>query len=448
MIKDFKSSFRGSQKASSLGRAGLVAPGLLLGSLLLLALFLFQPFRAADAVSNPSAVPEKIPASAAAAPAPAAPQREILSGTFAAGETVSHLFSPYLSPQEILLLAERCREVFPVSQLRAGHPYQLFLTGGGFEKFVYEIDAEEQLVVSRGSGDFSAGRVPIPYQVEEIVTGAVIQSSLFNAVAEVGESPELAIAVAEIFAWDIDFIRDIREGDSFTVLVPKRYREGNFAGYGKILAAEFRNRGDIYRAYLFEDEMGRPAYFDEEGKSLRKAFLKAPLAFSRISSGFTQNRLHPVLKVYRPHPAIAYAAPTGTPIHSVGDGVVTQKGFNNHNGNCVRVRHLGCYETLYNHMSRFAPGIRVGSRVSQGQVIGYVGATGLATGPHLDFRMYRNGSPINPLTIKPVATSPVKSGRQAEFQALVKIRNPHIEADGPVRFGAVEKDLFPSQEPL
>jgi murein DD-endopeptidase MepM/ murein hydrolase activator NlpD len=270
------------------------------------------------------------------------------------------------------------------------------------------------------------------------VVRASILSSLFSAVNDVGEGPELAFSLADIFAWDIDFIRDIREGDSFKVLVEKRFREGAFSGYGPILAAEFDNNDEIYKAYRFEAKDGRADYYDEEGKSVRKAFLKAPLKFSRISSGFTNRRFHPILKRYKPHRAIDYAAPTGTPIHSVGSGVVTRKGYTKYNGRYVRIRHNSIYQTHYNHMSRFAKGIKVGARVDQGQTIGYVGATGLATGPHLDFRMYKNGVAVNPLKVKTPSAAPVPKALLTEFNKAKAAYAAQFKDSLPIHISALE----------
>ncbi len=246
-----------------------------------------------------------------------------------------------------------------------------------------------------------------------------IDSSLFEAVTSTGESDVLAMNLADIFAWDIDFILDIREGDSFQALVEKRYREGKPAGYGRILAAEFTNQGTTFQAFLYQDGDRRPDYFDADGQSLRKAFLKAPLSFSRISSGFTMRRYHPITKTWKAHPAIDYAAPRGTPIKSVGDGTIIKKGYTRGNGNYVKIRHNSSYETLYLHMKGFAKGIAKGKRVAQGQTIGYVGSTGLATGPHLCFRMYKNGAPVNPHRVKAPSANPVSKESLADFKVTV-----------------------------
>ena len=257
---------------------------------------------------------------------------------------------------------------------------------------------------------------PIPYTTETVRVRGKIETSLFEAVTGSGESEVLAMNLTDIFAWDIDFILDIRQGDSFQALVEKRYRDGQPAGYGRILAAEFTNQGETFQAFLYQDGDRRPDYFDAEGQSLRKAFLKAPLSFSRISSGFTMRRFHPITKTWKSHPAIDYAAPPGTPIKSVGDGIIIKKGYTRGNGNYLKIRHNSSYETLYLHMKGFARGIAQGKRVAQGQTIGYVGSTGLATGPHLCFRMYKNGAPVNPHRVKAPSANPVSQGNLADFK--------------------------------
>lgn len=352
------------------------------------------------------------------APQPPAVQREVEQGLIRPGDTISALLGGHLTPQQIHSLAQQSKAVFPLTRISAGQPYELSTVDGQFEAFVYDIDREEQLHIRIVNDRFQVETVPITYQVHVEQVEGVIRSSLFEAVSEIGEEADLAIGLSDIFAWDIDFIRDIRKDDSFQALVERRYRDGEPAGYGRILAAEFVNQGKLYRALWFRDGERSAAYYDPEGNSLRKAFLKAPLAFSRISSGFSTRRFHPITKNWKSHPAIDYAAPTGTPIKTVGDGVVVEKGYTSGNGNYVKVRHNSIYSTLYLHMSRFARGLQKGKRISQGDVIGYVGSTGLATGPHLCFRMYKNGTPVNPLHQRSTPSQPVSPQHLAEFREL------------------------------
>ncbi len=344
-------------------------------------------------------------------------RKEFIKGTIAQGDTMTALLGDFFSAAEIHELNQQCKPVFSLSRLSAGQPYRLCLSDDSFERFEYDIDRNEQLIISREADNFFVERIPIPYTTEAVRVQGTITSSLFEAVTSTGESDVLAMNLADIFAWDIDFILDIRKGDSFQALVEKRYREGQPAGYGRILTAEFSNQGTTFQAFLYQDGDHRPDYYDADGQSLRKAFLKAPLSFSRISSGFTTRRFHPITKTWKAHPAIDYAAPPGTPIKSVGDGVISQKGYTRGNGNYLKIRHANGYETLYLHMKGFAKKISKGKRVAQGQTIGYVGSTGLATGPHLCFRMRKNGAPVNPQRVKAPAVKPVSQANMADFKS-------------------------------
>jgi len=347
-------------------------------------------------------------------------RRETVCQQVQPGDTITAILGHYFSPAEILVIAEQSKAVFPLSKLCAGHPYQIEIENDNFVNFYYDINQDEQLIIQRQDGEFQITRQPIPYTVEVEPIGGIIQSSLFATVADLGESSELAIRIMDIFAWDIDFIRDIRQGDYFIALVEKRYRDGNLSGYGQLLAAEFSNQNQNYYAFNFKDGDHKASYFDENGKSLRKAFLKAPLKYTRISSGYTKRRFHPVLNRWKPHLAIDYAAPVGTPVRAVADGTVIQKSYDRNNGNKIRLRHPNSYETTYIHLSKFARGIKKGRRVRQGDIIAYVGATGLATGPHLDFRVFKNGHAINPLKMKSTPAQPVSKENKDAFTAVVQ----------------------------
>ncbi len=355
--------------------------------------------------------------------------RLLKEGIVQKGDTVITLLSDFFSPAEIIALARECENIFSLSRISAGHAFAITIQGDDFHGFEYEINAAEKLRILKAEEGFQVERAPIEYEVRtERVSGA-ITSNLFSAVDAAGESPELAVRLADMFAWDIDFIRDIREGDSFAVLVEKRSRDGQPAGYGRILAATFINQGQAYKGFLFETAEGQAHYYDENGRSLRKAFLKSPLDFARITSGFTQKRFHPVLGVNRPHLGTDYAAPTGTPIKSVGDGVITVIARDNASGNYISIRHNNSYETAYLHMSRFASGLKRGSRVRQGQIIGYVGQTGWATGPHVCFRMKKNGQHINPVTLKTPPAEGVPQNRKEAFAGLVDHLTAALELD-------------------
>ncbi|MBI5197066.1 MAG: M23 family metallopeptidase, partial [Nitrospirae bacterium] len=245
--------------------------------------------------------------------------------------------------------------------------------------------------------------------------GGVIESNLISSIGGDKEGLLLAFQVSDIFAWDIDFATDLRQGDPYKLVVEGLYQDGKFRKYGYVLSAEFLNQGETYRAYRFEND-GRPDYYDESGKSLKKAFLKAPLNFRRISSGFSNSRYHPILKVYRPHHGLDYAAPSGTPVSAVGDGTVLFSGWKGGYGKVVILRHPGGYKTYYGHLSRMGSGIREGKRVVQGDIIGYVGSTGMTTGPHLHYEVRVNDRAVNPLSLKIPRKQSVPDGRLAEFQ--------------------------------
>ncbi|MEA3466138.1 MAG: peptidoglycan DD-metalloendopeptidase family protein [Thermodesulfobacteriota bacterium] len=359
-------------------------------------------------------------------------QRETICQSVQRGDTITAILGRYFSPAEILVIARKSQEVFPLSSLCAGHPYRIELENENFVSFYYDIDKEDQLIIEQHDDQFHIKRQAIPYTVKVETIGGMIHSSLFGTIAELGESSVLAIRIMNIFAWDIDFIRDIRHGDYFTALVEKRYRDDNLAGYGNLLAAEFNNRNQSYYAFRFNDGDDNKdsgfGYFDEQGKSLRKAFLKAPLSYTRISSGYTNRRFHPIQNRWKPHRAIDYAAPIGTPVKAVADGTVTQKSYDKYNGNKIRIRHPNSYETTYIHLSKFARGMKKGRRVHQGEVIAYVGTTGMSTGPHLDFRIFKNGQAINPLKMKSTPSKPIAKACREAFASVVNQRKQQLHA--------------------
>ncbi|MBL3583455.1 MAG: peptidoglycan DD-metalloendopeptidase family protein [Desulfovibrio alaskensis] len=349
---------------------------------------------------------------------PPVPVPETITGTIQPGDTVSGILENWLSPAEVYSLARQCDDVFSLSRIKAGQPWSVTCLQDELQSFRYEIDDTSILTVARDGDIFHAAVEPIPYDIQLDRVEGKIESNLFTAVENAGEGAALAYRLADIFMWEVDFIRDIREGDSFTVVVEKRYREGEFKGYGRILAARFVNQDTPYEGFLLEDG-GRGEYYTADGKSLRKAFLKAPLDFRRISSGYSNARLHPVLNIVRPHHGIDYAAPTGTPIKAIGSGTVVAVARTKAAGKYVKIRHMNGYESAYLHMSRYARGIRSGQKVAQGQVIGYVGATGYATGPHLDFRMKRYGKYLNPSRVTNPRSQPVSRERMDEFMTVL-----------------------------
>lgn len=259
-----------------------------------------------------------------------------------------------------------------------------------------------------------------------------VRRSLFDAVEDAGESASLVLSMVEIFSSDFDFTADTRTGDRFRLLVEKRYAGERFADYGRILVAQYTSGARVLTGVGWT--AGRESaygYYDLEARSLKKSFLKSPLEFTRITSGFTYARPHPILGGVRPHLAIDYAAPTGTPVRAVAHGVVARAGWDGGNGLSVRLRHRAGYETMYNHLSRLGAGVRPGSRVSQRQVVGYVGATGLATGPHLDYRVARRGVFVNPLSEKFIPGEPIAPRQRAEFLGRAQDLVARLTRDAP-----------------
>ena len=371
------------------------------------------------------------------AEAPREPEITRMTDVIKSGDTPSSLLEGCMSLPDIYSLCDQSSDVYPLSNLRAGQSWTMIYSGEALIGLEYEINSDERLVVSLSESGYEFRRETIPFDMETVTVSGVIESSLFGAISKIGENDELGVRLADVFAYDVDFTRDLRQGDSFKAIVQKKTRNGKFIGYGELLAASFTNGEQTYHAYSYTNSKGDTAYYDENGNPLRKAFLKSPLKFSRISSGYSMSRLHPVLKYRRPHQGIDYAAPTGTPIYTVADGTISQTGYNKSQGRFVRVRHPNGYETIYNHMSKFAKASRQGVKVKQGQTIGYVGSTGLATGPHLDFRMSLNGKLINPLKIKSVPGKPIPKNELPDYMASIAALRGQLEE--PVRSAALDQ---------
>jgi murein DD-endopeptidase MepM/ murein hydrolase activator NlpD len=283
----------------------------------------------------------------------------------------------------------------------------------------YRIDAGRELAVSRERAEFTAQVSEIPARTEVAGVTGEIHDCLFNAVAAAGERPELAIALADIFGWDLDFYTDPQPGDTFRVAVEKKvFGQGEpVIQYGRVMAAEYRNQGRIFQAVLFREPSGQVAYYAPDGQSLKKAFLRSPLKFrAPVTSHFSGRRFHPILKYYRPHLGVDYGAPTGTPVQAIGEGTVTFTGPKGGAGKMVHLRHAGGFETLYCHLSRIM--VQAGQHVQQGEIVGLVGATGLATGPHLDFRFRQHGTYRNFEKLRLPPAQPVAKSDWQEFAAV------------------------------
>ena len=347
-------------------------------------------------------------------------EKEVITikGNLQAGDTLyESLIKEGVSAAEILSLQEKVKPVVDFNYLPAGSEYSLkYNPEGKIIEFIYKPNPIDIYCIDIPNSDLEDLKVT----KEEVSTEVVrfegkIKYSLYESMLECANSPQLALQLAEIFAWQIDFLTECREGDTFNILTEKQYR-GDFYRWGKILAAEYE--GELlsrHTAILFEDPSGYIDYYTEEGKSLRKAFLRAPLNYKYISSYFSNNRLHPILRIWRPHLAIDYAAPSGTPVSTIGDGTVIYAGWDNGYGNYIKIRHPNNYVTAYGHLSRFAKGLKNGQKVKQGEIIGYVGSTGLATGPHLDFSISKNGEKADFLKLKLPAAFSVDPQYSAQF---------------------------------
>lgn len=327
-----------------------------------------------------------------------------------------------IPPTRIHELVDAAYAVHDLSRLRQGQTFTLDfdIRDGQAYRFETDLGGDHCLVIEREGEELKAHKQPFDFEVRKRAVSGSISDSLFLAAEAAGIAPSLTLALAEIYAWDIDFHVDMREGDSFLVLYEEKCLDGIFSRHGRILAALIVNRDRPYWAFRFENSSGRSDYYDENGRSLRKAFLKSPLQYTRISSGFSHRRFHPILKIYRPHLGIDYAAPLGTPVRSIGDGRVTYAGWKGGYGRYVEIRHNDTYTSTYGHLHRIAKGIKTGKYVTQGHVIGNVGSTGLSTGPHLDFRLLKNGKFINPLKVNFPDADPVSKEDMPEFKRQVE----------------------------
>lgn len=346
------------------------------------------------------------------------------AGRFSKADTVIGVLMAHdVRRSEIQKVLDSVREKRVFSRIRAGRRYEVRKNqkDGEFREFVLQLDNKSRLRISRTpNGTMRASKEDIPYSINIVRIQSRISSSLHQAVADGGGSPVLANRLGDIFAYVIDFHKDLQRGDQVEVLVERKHFRGEFAGYGRILAAEFMVRGRRHTAVYFRHAGGK--YYNFEGESLRRAFLRSPLRYTRISSRFSKRRFHPLLKRYRPHFGVDYAAPRGTPVHAVADGVVAWVGRKSQAGKTIKLRHGGGYRTSYLHLYRYARGIRKGGRVFQGQVIGYVGSTGLSTGPHLDYRLSRYGRYLDPLKAKLPKGMPLPRSLRSRFGKILNER--------------------------
>lgn len=342
------------------------------------------------------------------------------------GETFTGLMNRLgLSMNDAMKMAQACDTIFDVRKMRAGNKvqayYQFDTTGTGstegpaLKYVVYEGNKIDR-VVFRTTEPFEVWRWSKPVESSREFADITITSSLWNDMLAAGKSPQLIVPLSEIYAWSVDFF-GLQPGDRFRVLYEQRKCDEEIIAVDTIYYAEFIRDESMIPAIMYDQGDGGNLYWNDKGESLRKAFLKAPLKFTRISSGFSYNRKHPVTGRVRPHTAVDYAAPVGTPVMTIGDGTVISAGWTNGGGNTVKIRHNSVYTTSYMHLSRYGAGIKAGARVRQGDVIGYVGSTGLSTGPHLDFRVWKNGSAVNPLKLDSPPSEPIKPENKAALDS-------------------------------
>jgi murein DD-endopeptidase MepM/ murein hydrolase activator NlpD len=404
---------RGAGPAQRRGRLNKARVAAVLAILLIavLGIVLLVRLFVPNGASEPAGTAPPMPAIAAPPPPPALVEERI---RIPARSTLADILKRRgFDNVGIHNLREAVKPVYDLGKIRAGQELRLAsFPDGPWRRLEYDIDETSYLVVANDDGGIRAELKYVPVEFKPALVCGTIEDSLIGALNKAGEQDALAIDIVErCFGWDIDFNTDLRKGDSFRVLVEKRYLDGRFAGYRDILAAEFVNEGRVFRAFRFVYPDTKAAdYYDEEGGSRRKDFLRSPIKFMtpRITSRFSASRFHPIYKVYRPHYGVDYAARVGTPVQATADGEVTFAGRDGDAGNTVKMRHKNAYATAYLHLSGFGRSVRRGAVLKGGDIVGYVGSSGGSTGPHLDYRIYYHGAPVNPLGHKFKPAAPLR----------------------------------------
>ncbi len=376
----------------------------------------------------------------------------IANDTVRSGETVGGILGRRgVSAVMVDRLDKASAEVFPLRKIRADKAYTTFTRTVSdslgerevLDYLVYQVDLIEYVVFGFHKDSVSVVKGEHPVDIVRQNREAVITSSLWGAIMEQDMPYALAAEVEDIYQWTVDFF-GIQEGDSFAVIYDEKFVNGASVGIGRVWGAKFTHGGKEYYAIPYAQEEDNLRYWEYNGESLRKQLLKAPLKYTRISSKFSNARLHPVHKVYRPHHGVDYAAPSGTPVHSVADGTVIFAGWGGGGGNTLKIKHAGNLQTGYLHLKSFAKGIKVGTKVSQGQLIGYVGSTGTSTGPHLDYRIWKNGTPIDPLKVPQEPAEPIADAHKARFEAVRDRVVAELEGKTPEGGVITEEDIFPN----
>ncbi len=335
------------------------------------------------------------------------------------GDTLSGILDRFNVHSSLGRLLKIRKKIAPLMNLKPGNPLHLVVKDGELISLSYEHSPTEHLEITLDGESYAVANRVLPIEKRETHAFGVVESSFYRAGMEAGLSDRTIINMANILGWDIDFVLDVRRGDQFSVVYEEEFLNGEKLRDGRVHAVEFINRGKTYRALWYTGPDGKSDYFSPAGKSMRKPFLRNPIEYARVSSHFNPRRLHPIFKTVRPHRGVDYAAPTGTPIRSSGDGKVTFVGRKAGYGNVIIVQHGRVYSTLYAHLSKFARGLRRGNRVRQAQVIGYVGSTGYSTGPHLHYEFRVNGVHKNPLTVKLPDSTPLPKSKMAHFKQAV-----------------------------
>jgi murein DD-endopeptidase MepM/ murein hydrolase activator NlpD len=403
--------------------ACLVVTGVLGGAALLGWRLFHSLDPVADASAAPSGIAQEPTASAAPTPPPIAPQTasvaSIIEVVVGRNDTLDAIFRRMsLNKSDLAAIRNLPGIRQSLDFLKPGDSIKLTHTDGDIKGLTRKVSETQTLEVIRQDGGFEAKMIDNPVEVRVRTARATIDSSLFQAAGAADISDTVALKLANVFGWDIDFVLDIREGDRFTAVYEQIFQDGKYLRDGEVLAAEFANNGKVFRAVRFVGDNGSTGYYTPDGLAMRKAFLRAPVEFTRVSSAFNPHRHHPILNLIRGHMGTDYAAPTGTPVHAAGDGHVSFEGRRGGYGNAIVLTHGANVSTLYGHMSRFARNIHVGARVQQGEVIGYVGMTGLATGPHLHYEYLTNGVHRNPQTVQLPGAEPLRAQDLQRFREL------------------------------
>lgn len=359
---------------------------------------------------------------------------EVFRSAVRSGDSAGALLLRWLDNNETDQVLKTASSVYTMTKIMPGHLFSVERDTGTQQvnRLFYDIDEESRLVIERTDGGFSARVDVFEFETKLVKVSGTIHSSLFEAMADAGESANLAVRLADVFSHQINFVNDVQDGDTFELVVEKKYLGDDFRRYGDIVAARFVNDGKTFEAFRFVDNKGGIHYFAADGSSLETEFLKAPLNFTRVSSVYTMHRKHPIFGKVRPHQGVDYAAPRGTPVKALGAGKVVFRGWKNGYGNTLVIRHSGGIDTQYAHLSRFASSLKVGQKVDQGEIVAFVGATGTATGPHLDFRVMKNGRFVNPDTLSGTRSDPVSKQDRARFMQTVASVRSLLDSDTAV----------------